>query len=75
MRWLTSVGAGDLRRRIAQHCSPTGLEPDLVRFCTTHNLIMISVADLALYRVEADYNDSLGARFAAKAEIAGRDSL
>src|SRR4249920_2540772 len=29
--------------------------PDLVRFCKTHNLMMISVADLARYRMEADY--------------------
>jgi 3,4-dihydroxy 2-butanone 4-phosphate synthase/GTP cyclohydrolase II len=33
--------------------------PDLVRYCKTHNLLMISVADLVQYRIEQDYGDSL----------------
>ena len=28
--------------------------PDLIRFCQTHDLVMITVADLARYRLEAD---------------------
>jgi len=28
--------------------------PDLIRFCKTHNLLMVSVADLARYRMEVD---------------------
>ena len=28
--------------------------PDLVRFCRKHNLLMITVADLARYRIESD---------------------
>ncbi|MDX6713086.1 MAG: 3,4-dihydroxy 2-butanone 4-phosphate synthase / cyclohydrolase [Blastocatellia bacterium] len=35
--------------------------PDLVRFCKTHNLVMITVADLARYRFESDYEGALGA--------------
>jgi 3,4-dihydroxy-2-butanone 4-phosphate synthase/GTP cyclohydrolase II len=33
--------------------------PDLIRFCQTHNLVMITVADLARYRLEADDEESL----------------
>jgi len=33
--------------------------PDLVRFCAKHGLLMITVADLARYRLEADVDDSL----------------
>lgn len=32
--------------------------PDLVRFCTMHNLIMISVADLAAYPLPEDYDSA-----------------
>src|SRR5580704_1872513 len=35
--------------------------PDLVRFCKTHGLIMITVADLARYRLESEYVESLEA--------------
>jgi 3,4-dihydroxy 2-butanone 4-phosphate synthase/GTP cyclohydrolase II len=35
--------------------------PDLVQFCKTHELKMITVADLARYRVECDYKRLLGA--------------
>jgi len=35
--------------------------PDLVRFCKTHNLVMVTVADLARYRFESDYEGALGA--------------
>jgi 3,4-dihydroxy-2-butanone 4-phosphate synthase/GTP cyclohydrolase II len=35
--------------------------PDLVRFCKMHNLMMITVADLARYRFESDYEGALGA--------------
>jgi 3,4-dihydroxy-2-butanone 4-phosphate synthase/GTP cyclohydrolase II len=34
--------------------------PDLIRFCKTHDLLMITVADLARYRLEADYDGFLG---------------
>jgi len=33
--------------------------PDLVRFCKRHGLLMITVADLARYRLDADFEDSL----------------
>ena len=33
--------------------------PDLIRFCRKHNLIMITVADLARYRLETDGDGSL----------------
>ena len=35
--------------------------PDLIRFCETHGLVMITVADLARYRLEAAYEESLWA--------------
>jgi 3,4-dihydroxy 2-butanone 4-phosphate synthase/GTP cyclohydrolase II len=35
--------------------------PDLVRFCKKHNLMMVTVADLARYRLESEYGESLGA--------------
>ena len=37
--------------------------PDLIRFCKKHNLIMITVDELARYRLETDYEESLGAIF------------
>src|SRR4051794_11109366 len=37
--------------------------PDLIRFCKKHNLIMITVDELARYRLENDYEESLGAIF------------
>jgi 3,4-dihydroxy-2-butanone 4-phosphate synthase/GTP cyclohydrolase II len=33
--------------------------PDLIRFCAKHDLLMITVADLARYRLDADVDDSL----------------
>jgi 3,4-dihydroxy-2-butanone 4-phosphate synthase/GTP cyclohydrolase II len=33
--------------------------PDLVRFCAKHGLLMITVADLARYRLDADFEDLL----------------
>src|SRR5262245_13959136 len=33
--------------------------PDLIRFCRLHNLLMITVADLARYRLESDYEGLL----------------
>lgn len=33
--------------------------PDLVRFCKRHGLLMITVADLARYRLDADFEDLL----------------
>jgi 3,4-dihydroxy-2-butanone 4-phosphate synthase/GTP cyclohydrolase II len=33
--------------------------PDLVRFCRTHGLLMITVADLARYRLESDCDESV----------------
>ncbi len=33
--------------------------PDLIRFCKTHDLLMITVADLARYRLESDFDGSL----------------
>src|SRR5205085_8553794 len=35
--------------------------PDLIRFCKKHNLVMVTVAELARYRFETDYERSLGA--------------
>ena len=33
--------------------------PDLINFCQAHNLLMITVADLAKYRFEKEYDESL----------------
>ena len=33
--------------------------PDLIRFCQKHGLLMITVADLARYRFERDYEEAL----------------
>jgi 3,4-dihydroxy-2-butanone 4-phosphate synthase len=35
--------------------------PDLIGFCKKHNLLMITVADLARYRFDCDYEGSLAA--------------
>jgi 3,4-dihydroxy-2-butanone 4-phosphate synthase len=35
--------------------------PDLARFCKRHDLVMITVADLARHRFESDFDDALGA--------------
>jgi 3,4-dihydroxy-2-butanone 4-phosphate synthase/GTP cyclohydrolase II len=35
--------------------------PDLIKFCKKHDLLMITVADLARYRFECDYEGSLAA--------------
>ena len=35
--------------------------PDLIRFCKTHGLVMVTVADLARYRLESEYDESLWA--------------
>ncbi|MDB6012466.1 MAG: hypothetical protein JWL65_4716, partial [Gammaproteobacteria bacterium] len=35
--------------------------PDLVRFCRKHQLLMITVADLARYRIESNDDHSLAA--------------
>lgn len=35
--------------------------PDLIRFCKKHNLVMITVAELARYRFETDFERSLEA--------------
>jgi len=35
--------------------------PDLVRFCQRHNLVMITVAELARHRLECDFDDALAA--------------
>jgi 3,4-dihydroxy-2-butanone 4-phosphate synthase/GTP cyclohydrolase II len=37
--------------------------PDLIGFCKKHDLIMITVDELARYRLETDYEESLGAIF------------
>ena len=37
--------------------------PDLVRFCRQYNLVMITVAELARYRFELDFDDSLAALY------------
>jgi 3,4-dihydroxy-2-butanone 4-phosphate synthase len=34
--------------------------PDLIKFCKTHNLLMITVDALAKYRLEQEYEESLG---------------
>jgi 3,4-dihydroxy-2-butanone 4-phosphate synthase/GTP cyclohydrolase II len=33
--------------------------PDLIRFCRKHDLLMITVADLARYRFDSDYEEAL----------------
>jgi 3,4-dihydroxy-2-butanone 4-phosphate synthase/GTP cyclohydrolase II len=35
--------------------------PDLIQFCKKHDLVMVTVADLARYRFELDFERSLGA--------------
>ena len=35
--------------------------PDLIRFCETHGLVMVTVSDLARYRLESEYEGSLWA--------------
>jgi hypothetical protein len=35
--------------------------PDLVRFCKKHGVVMITVAALGRYRLEADFESSLAA--------------
>src|SRR5216117_1153178 len=35
--------------------------PDLIRFCKTHGLVMVTVADLARYRLESEFDGSLWA--------------
>jgi len=35
--------------------------PDLIRFCKTHGLVMVTIADLARYRLESEFNGSLWA--------------
>src|ERR1700724_364840 len=32
--------------------------PDLIRFCKTHGLVMVTVADLARYRLESELDGS-----------------
>lgn len=34
--------------------------PDLIKFCKTHNLLMVTVDALAKYRLEQEYEESLG---------------
>jgi hypothetical protein len=34
---------------------------DLIRFCKTHGLLMVTVADLARYRLDAEMDTSFGA--------------
>ena len=35
--------------------------PDLIRFCKTHGLVMVTIADLARYRLELEFDGSLWA--------------
>ena len=35
--------------------------PDLIRFCKTHGLVMVTVADLARYRLESEFDGWLWA--------------
>jgi 3,4-dihydroxy-2-butanone 4-phosphate synthase/GTP cyclohydrolase II len=35
--------------------------PDLARFCKRHDLVMITIADLARYRFDSDFDSALGA--------------
>jgi 3,4-dihydroxy-2-butanone 4-phosphate synthase/GTP cyclohydrolase II len=48
--------------------------PDLIEFCRKHNLLMITVAELARYRFEFDYEGSL-AGFEGMYPVCPRDSL
>ena len=51
-------GGSDLRdhQRRRHHGSRL---PDLIRFCRKHDLVMITVADLARYRLDTDDEESL----------------
>jgi 3,4-dihydroxy 2-butanone 4-phosphate synthase/GTP cyclohydrolase II len=46
--------------------------PDLIRFCNRHNLVMITVADLARYRFESDFEEALDASPVAVASASQR---
>jgi 3,4-dihydroxy-2-butanone 4-phosphate synthase len=35
--------------------------PDLIRFCKRHGLVMVTVADLARYRLDSEFDGSLWA--------------
>jgi len=48
--------------------------PDLIEFCRKHNLLMITVAELARYRFEFDYEGSL-AGFEGMYPVCSRDGL
>jgi 3,4-dihydroxy 2-butanone 4-phosphate synthase/GTP cyclohydrolase II len=48
--------------------------PDLIEFCRKHNLLMITVAELARYRFEFDYEGSL-AGFEGMYPVCATDSL
>ena len=45
--------------------------PDLIRFCKRHNLVMITVADLARYRFESDFEGALGATDGVHVSVSG----
>jgi 3,4-dihydroxy-2-butanone 4-phosphate synthase/GTP cyclohydrolase II len=46
---------------IMNHDGTMARGPDLIRFCKQHNLLMITVADLARYRFESDLDGLLAA--------------
>ena len=48
--------------------------PELIEFCRKHNLLMITVAELARYRFEFDYEGSL-AGFEGMYPVCPSDSL
>jgi 3,4-dihydroxy-2-butanone 4-phosphate synthase/GTP cyclohydrolase II len=45
--------------------------PDLIRFCRRHNLAMITVAELARYRFDSDFEAALGATDGVPVSVSG----
>jgi 3,4-dihydroxy-2-butanone 4-phosphate synthase/GTP cyclohydrolase II len=45
--------------------------PDLIRFCTRHNLAMITIAELARYRFDLDFEGVLGATDGVPVSVSG----
>ena len=72
--WSAGPDRGSRRSRRPRRAYPAGViceivnddgtmarVPDLFRFCETHGLVMVTVADLARYRLESEYEGSLWA--------------
>ena len=55
---LAGLSPAGVIRKIMNEDGTMARVPDLVRFCKTHRLIMVSVADLARHRMKAAHTDS-----------------